>query len=57
MSFESVHCIKTVKSRLSKTYLKIKKLQAQFCLPLGWLLISGTKLFKTAILLVEELIK
>ena len=40
MSFESVFCMKTVKSRLFKKYLKRRKSQARFCLSLGWLNIS-----------------
>ena len=36
-SFESIFCIKTVKSRSSKKYLKRRKSQARFCLHLGWL--------------------
>ena len=56
MSFESVFCMKTVKSRLLKKYMKIKS-QAQFCLSLRWLDISEKKLLKTSILLVQELIK
>ena len=56
MSFESVLCMKTVKSRLFKKYLKRKKSWEQCCLPLGWLHISDKKLLKTSILLVQELI-
>ena len=36
-SFESVFCMKTVKSRLFKKYLKRRKSRARFCLSLGWL--------------------
>ena len=43
-SFESVFYMKTVKSRLSKKYLKRRKSRAWFCLPLGWLHISEKKL-------------
>ena len=39
-SLESVICMKTVKSRLFKKYLKRRKSWARFCLPLGWLHIS-----------------
>ena len=35
--------MKTVKSRLFKKYLKIRKSQARFCLSLGWLNISKKK--------------
>ena len=56
-SFESVFCMKTVKSRLFKKYLKRRKSRARFCLSLGWLHISEKKLLKTSILLVQELIK
>ena len=55
--FESVICMKTVKSRLFKKYLKRRKSQARFGLPLGWLHIREKKLLKTSILLVQELIK
>ena len=40
MSFESVFCMKTVKRRLIKKYLKIRKSRARFCLSLGWLYTS-----------------
>ena len=43
-SFESVFCIKTVKSRLFKKYLKRRKSQARFCLSLSWLNISEKKI-------------
>ena len=45
MSFESVFCKKTFKSRLFKKYLskEKKKSRAQFCLSLGWLHISEKK--------------
>ena len=43
MSFESIFCMKTVKSRLFKKYLKRRKLRAQFCLSGGWLHISEKK--------------
>ena len=56
-SFESVFPMKTVKSWLFKNYLKGKKSRARYCLLLGWLYISVKKLLKTAILLVQELIK
>ena len=36
-SFESIFCMKTVKSRLFKKYLKRRKSRARFCLSLGWL--------------------
>ena len=56
-NFESVFCIKTVKSRLFKKYLKRRKSQARFCLSLSWLNISEKKLLTTTILPVQELIK
>ena len=56
-SFESVFCMKTVKSTLFKKYLKRRKLRARFCLSLGWLNISEQKLLKTTMLSVQELIK
>ena len=56
-SFESVCCMKTVKSRLFKKYLKRRKSRARFCLSLGWLHISEKKILKTSILLVQKLIK
>ena len=56
-SVESAFCMKTVKSRLFKKYLKRRKLRARFCLPFGCLHISEKKLLKTAVLLVQELIK
>ena len=57
-SFESIFRMKTVKSRFFKKYLKRRKSRAQFCFSLGWLHISKKKkLLKTAILLVQELIK
>ena len=56
-SFESIFRMKTVKSRFFKKYLKRRKSRARFCFSLGWLHISKKKLFKTAILLVQELIK
>ena len=43
MCFESVLCTKTVKSRLFKKHLERRKLQARFCLSLGWLHISEKK--------------
>ena len=46
MSFESQFCMKTVKSRLFKKYLKIKKSRVRFCLSLGWLHISGKKIIE-----------
>ena len=55
MSFESVFCKKTVKTRYFKKYLEKRKLHARFCLSLGWLHVSEKKLLKTAILLVQEL--
>ena len=54
-SFESVFCMKTVKSGLFKKYLERRKSRARFCLSLGWLHISEKKSLKTAILLVQEL--
>ena len=45
-SFERLFCMKTVKSRLFKKYLKRKKLQVQFCLYLGWLDISEKNIEK-----------
>ena len=42
--------------RNSQKYLKRRKSQAQFCLPLGWLDISEKKLLKNAIMMVQELI-
>ena len=59
MSFESVFCRKTFNRRLFKKYLnkEKKKSRAQFCLSHGWLHISEKKLEKTAILLVQGLIK
>ena len=56
-SFESVFCMKIVKSRLFKKYLKGRKSRARFCLSLGWLNISEKKLLNTTILSVQELIK
>ena len=56
MSFEIEFCMKTVKSRLFKKYLKIFE-YLKICLSLGWLNISEKKLSKTTILLVQELIK
>ena len=56
-SFESVFCMKTVKSRLFKKYLKRRESRARFCLSLGWLNIGEKKLLKTTILSVQELIK
>ena len=56
-SFESIFCMKTVKSRLFKKYLKRRKSRARFCLTLAWLNISEKKLLKTTILSVQELIK
>ena len=35
--------MKTLKSRLFKKYLERKKLQARFCLSLGWLHVSEKK--------------
>ena len=35
--FESVFCMKKVRSRLFKKYMKRRKSRAWFCLPLGWL--------------------
>ena len=55
MSFESAFCMKIVKSRLFKKYLKKRKSPTRFSLPLGWLHISEKKLLKTPILLVQEL--
>ena len=49
--------MKIVKSRLFKKYLKRRKSRVQFCLSLSWLHISEKKLLKTAIVLVQELIK
>ena len=57
MSFESVFCMKIVKSRLLKKYLKIKNSPARFCFSLGWLNISEKKLLNTAILSVLEHLK
>ena len=45
-SFESVFCMKTIKSRLFKKYLKRGKSRAQFCLSLGWLNISEKKIIE-----------
>ena len=56
-SFESVICMKTVKRRLFKKYLKGRKSLVRFCLPLGCLHISEKKLLKTSFLMVQELIK
>ena len=39
-SFESVFCIKTVKSRLFKKHLERRKSQERFCLPISWLHMS-----------------
>ena len=36
-SFESVFCMKTVRSRIFKKHLKKRKSRAQFCLSFGWL--------------------
>ena len=38
--------MKTVKSRLFKKYLKIRKSRARFCLSLGWLNISEKKIIE-----------
>ena len=54
-SFESIFCMKTVKSRLLKKYLERRKSRVRFRMTLGWLHISEKKLLKTAILLVQEL--
>ena len=42
-SFENVFCIKTVKIRLFKKYLKRRKSRARFCLSLGWVNVSEKK--------------
>ena len=42
-NFETVICMKTVKSKLLKKYLKRIKSRARFCLPLRWLHISEKK--------------
>ena len=55
MRFESLFCMKTVKSRSFKKYLEMRKSWARFCLSLGWLYISEKELLKTAILVVQEL--
>ena len=55
--FESVLCMHTVKSRLFKKILKRRKLQALFCLALGWLHISANKKLKNIILLLRGFIK
>ena len=49
--------MKTVKSLLFKKYLKRKKIAGTVFLSLGWLDISEFFFLKTAILLVQELIK
>ena len=56
-SFESLFCMKTIKSRLFNKYLKRTKSWSRFWLPLGWLHIGANKLLNSAILLVQELIK
>ena len=40
MTFERAFCMKTVKSRLFKKYLKRRKSRARFCFSHGWLNIS-----------------
>ena len=56
-SFESVFWMKTVKYWLFKKYLKRTKSRATFCLSLAWLHTNAKKLLKTAILMVQELLK
>ena len=45
-SFESVFCMKTVKSRLFKKYLKKWKLRALFCWSFAWLNISEKRIIE-----------
>ena len=42
-NFESLFCMKTVKSRLFKKSLERRKLRVRFCLSLGWLHICEKK--------------
>ena len=56
-SFESVFYKKTINSRLFKKYFDKRKSRARFCFSLGWVHISEKKILKTAIQLVQELIK
>ena len=56
-ALKAYFCMATAKGRLFIKYLERRKLWARFCLSLGWLHISEKKLLKTAIMLVQELIK
>ena len=56
-NFEITFWTKTVKNRLSKKYLKRRKMRPRFFFGLGYMHFSKKKLYKTTYVLVQELVK